>query len=65
MHLRGPMNISQLAVYQIPNEALKMQKRNSVPFYNRRRAWRQRASGGDIDTFLRNSDEVLAFDRQA
>src|SRR5690242_17312146 len=38
MHLRGPMNVSQLAVYQVPSEALKMWKRSVVPFYNRRRS---------------------------
>ncbi|KAF9699574.1 hypothetical protein EKO04_002562 [Ascochyta lentis] len=42
MHLRGPMNVSQLAVYQIPSEAFKMRRRNTVPFYNRRRAMKQR-----------------------
>ena len=44
MHLRGPMNVSQLAVYQVPSEAFKMRKRNTVPFYNRRRALEQRAT---------------------
>lgn len=38
MHLRGPMNISQLAVYQLPDEMRTMEKRSTVPFYNRRRA---------------------------
>lgn len=42
MHIRGPMNVSQLAVYQLPGELHKMRKRNSVPFYNRRRALKQR-----------------------
>lgn len=42
MHLRGPMNISQLAVYQVPSEAFKLRNRNTVPFYNRRRALKQR-----------------------
>jgi hypothetical protein len=41
MHLRGPMNISQLAVYQVPVEAAKLRKRSHVPFYNRRRALQQ------------------------
>lgn len=36
MHLRGPINVSQLAVYQVPNEALKMSKRSVVPFFSRR-----------------------------
>jgi hypothetical protein len=38
MHLRGPMNVSQLAVYQLPSDMHALQKRNTVPFYNRRRA---------------------------
>ncbi|KAL6159953.1 target of Sbf [Exserohilum turcicum] len=41
MHLRGPMNVSQLAVYQLPGEAQRMQKRRTVPFYNRRRALKE------------------------
>jgi hypothetical protein len=41
MHLRGPMNVSQLAVYQLPDEIHTMQKRTTVPFYNRRRALKQ------------------------
>lgn len=36
------MNMSQLAVYQVPSEASKMRKRSTVPFYNRRRAVTQR-----------------------
>jgi hypothetical protein len=48
MHLRGPMNISQLAVYQVPNEASKMRKRSTVPFYSRRRALKQRNPSYDI-----------------
>ncbi|KAL6711931.1 target of Sbf [Coniothyrium glycines] len=38
MHLRGPMNISQLAVYQLPSEIHASRRRSVVPFYNRRRA---------------------------
>jgi len=38
MHLRGPMNVSQLAVYQLPGDMHTLQKRDTVPFYNRRRA---------------------------
>jgi hypothetical protein len=38
MHLRGPMNVSQLAVYQLPSDMHTLQKRNTVPFYKRRRA---------------------------
>jgi hypothetical protein len=42
MHLRGPMNISQLAVYQLPSEMHTSRKRATVPFYNRRRAMERR-----------------------
>jgi hypothetical protein len=42
MHLRGPMNVSQLAVYQLPGDMQTLQKRNTVPFYNRRRAMEKR-----------------------
>jgi hypothetical protein len=42
MHLRGPMNISQLAVYQLPGEIYASRKRATVPFYNRRRAMERR-----------------------
>jgi hypothetical protein len=38
MHLRGPMNVSQLAVYQLPSDMHTLRKRNTVPFYNGRRA---------------------------
>jgi hypothetical protein len=38
MHLRGPMNVSQLAVYQLPSDMHTLQKRETIPFYNRRRA---------------------------
>ncbi|KAF2627786.1 hypothetical protein BU25DRAFT_439766 [Macroventuria anomochaeta] len=53
VHLRGPMNISQLAVYQVPTEAYKMRKRNTVPFYNRRRALKQR------DIHIDNANHAL------
>jgi hypothetical protein len=42
MHLRGPMNISQLAVYQLPSEVQASRKRTIVPFYNRRQAMERR-----------------------
>ena len=42
MHFRGPMNVSQLAVYQLPSERHTMQKRHTVPFYNRRRSLKER-----------------------
>ncbi|KAF2855473.1 hypothetical protein T440DRAFT_474885 [Plenodomus tracheiphilus IPT5] len=46
MHLRGPMNVSQLAVYQLPSEMHSLNKRNTIPFYNRRRALKQRENPG-------------------
>jgi len=42
MHLRGPINVSQLAVYQLPSEMHSLRKRNTVPFYNRRQPLKQR-----------------------
>jgi hypothetical protein len=36
------MNVSQLAVYQLPSDMHTLQKRNTVPFYNRRRALKKR-----------------------
>jgi hypothetical protein len=50
MHLRGPMNVSQLAVYQLPNEVRTMEKRNTVPFYNRRRSLKQAEASVAADT---------------
>ena len=50
MHLRGPMNVSQLAVYQLPDEVHTMQKRTTVPFYNPRRALEQRETPVISDT---------------
>ena len=50
MHLRGPMNVSQLAVYQLPDEVHTMQKRTTVPFYNPRRALEQRETPMISDT---------------
>jgi hypothetical protein len=60
MHLRGPMNVSQLAVYQVPSEAFKMRKRNTVPFYNRRRALKQRDL--DVPEFYHSDDTYGALD---
>ncbi|KAF2831434.1 hypothetical protein CC86DRAFT_443130 [Ophiobolus disseminans] len=45
MHLRGPMNVSQLAVYQLPSDIHTLGKRETVPFYNRRRALNKRDFG--------------------
>ncbi|CBX95498.1 hypothetical protein LEMA_P026500.1 [Plenodomus lingam JN3] len=42
MHLRGPMNVSQLAVYQLPSEMHSLDRRSTIPFYNRRRTLKQR-----------------------
>lgn len=52
MHLRGPMNVSQLAVYQVPSEAFKMRKRNTVPFYNHRKALKQRITTDEAMPYL-------------
>jgi len=53
MHLRGPMNISQLAVYQLPSDMHTLSKRNTVPFYNRQRRSKKRDAdlpgGGSFD----------------
>jgi hypothetical protein len=43
MHIRGPMNVSQIAVYQLPSDMHTLQKRNSVPFYNNRAAKKREA----------------------
>jgi hypothetical protein len=65
MHLRGPMNVSQLAVYQIPGEALKMRKRASVPFYNRRRSLEHRTmSSGDTNASSRHLHDILVLDKR-
>lgn len=56
MHLRGPMNVSQLAVYQVPDEASKMQKRSTVSFHNRR-ASKQRDPSHDILDSVRSPKE--------
>ena len=59
MHLRGPMNVSQLAVYQVPSEAFKMRKRNTVPFYNRRRALKQRVINEAMPYRSKNLDHRM------
>jgi hypothetical protein len=59
------MNVSQLAVYQIPSEALKMRKRASVPFYNRRRSLEYRTtSSGDTDASSRDPHCIRALDKR-
>jgi hypothetical protein len=50
IHLRGPMNVSQLAVYQLPNEVHTMQKRTTVPFYNRHRAVKRQEAPASTST---------------
>jgi hypothetical protein len=65
MHLRGPMNVSQLAVYQIPSEALKLRKRASVPFYNRRRSLEHRTtSSDDADASSRDPHDTRDLDKR-
>lgn len=64
MHLRGPMNVSQLAVYQIPSEALKMRKRDSVPFYNRQRALKQRNVDAAEIHHLDDIDHPVSLDKR-
>jgi hypothetical protein len=64
MHLRGPMNVSRLAVYQVPSEAYKMRKRSTVPFYNRRRALRQRQHGTAETNFLNHANHVHPLDER-
>lgn len=59
MHLRGPMNISQLAVYQLSDEASKLKKRRTVPFYNRRRALKQQDPSYD------NLNDTQLLDKRA
>lgn len=49
MHLRGPMNVTQLAVYQLPSEMHSLHKRNIIPFYNRRRGLKQRENTHKMD----------------
>lgn len=52
MHLRGPMNVSQLAVYQLPSEIHTMQKRDSIPFFGRRRAMNKRHAVNEAQAIL-------------
>jgi hypothetical protein len=59
MHLRGPMNISQLAVYHLPSEMHTLRKRNTVPFYNRRRAMNKRDYDVTADTSFDNRSVSL------
>lgn len=49
------MNVSQLAVYQLPAEIHTMRKRNIVPFYNRRRALNSRDMFTDTDVSIDRS----------
>jgi hypothetical protein len=42
MHLRGPMNVSQFAVYQLPGDMHTLQKRSTMPFYMHQRELNKR-----------------------
>jgi hypothetical protein len=64
MHLRGPMNISQLAVYQMPNEALKMRKRNTVPFYNQQTTLGQRGPSDTVESYHSTDTLQVSHRRQ-
>lgn len=57
MHLRGPMNVSQLAVYQLPADVHTLRKRKTVPFYNRRRALHEQ----DASTLAHGTVSPLAL----
>jgi hypothetical protein len=63
MHLRGPMNISQLAVYQLPSDMHTLGKRSTVPFYNRRRATNKRDHDSTSDA-LSDTDQGSSLERR-
>lgn len=65
MHLRGPMNVSQLAVYQLPGDSQALQKRNTVPFYNRRRAINKRGARFTSPGDMVNLHQTQFLDSQA
>jgi hypothetical protein len=60
MHLRGPMNVSQLAVYQLPDEVHTMKKRTTVPFYNRHRAPKQPEASIDTNNATASARSTTA-----
>jgi hypothetical protein len=64
MHLRGPMNISQLAVYQLPSDMHTLQKRDTTPFYNRRRALYPHDIESTVGGALANPSHPLYPSRQ-
>jgi hypothetical protein len=64
MHLRGPMNVSQLAVYQLPNDMHTLQKRDTIPFYNRRRALHPRDIEFMVGYALANPSHTLFPSKQ-
>ena len=64
MHLRGPMNVSQLAVYQLPSEIHTLQKRNTVPFYNRRRALNKRQTDFTAQVPFQDADPSLPLEKR-
>jgi hypothetical protein len=65
MHLRGPMNVSQLAVYQLPSDSQALQKRNTVPFYNHRRAVNKRAVRFTLPNSFVDPHHIRPLDNQA
>lgn len=58
------MNVSQLAVYQVPSEVSKMRKRNTVPFYDRRRALKQIDSDTAEIDHLDDTNNASVLDRR-
>lgn len=64
MHLRGPMNVSQLAVYQLPGEMHTMQKRNTVPFFNRQQSLRKRNAQFKAQVPISEAHQHSLFDEQ-
>jgi hypothetical protein len=53
------MNISQLAVYQLPSDMHTMQKRDTIPFYNRRRTLHLWDSESTVGGALANHSHPL------
>jgi hypothetical protein len=49
------MNVSQLAVYQLPSDMHTLQKRTTVPLYNRRRAINKRGTGAEGQRLARDT----------
>lgn len=55
------MNVAQLAVYQLPSEMHTMQKRTTIPFYNRRRALKQQEAPHN-STVITNTTRVSPWE---